>query len=152
MGYFVPFISIFGLMKATPQFLQPLGKEDFIGQNILTGLCNENQPFIYDGEIIGYPFDLKGLIDRHGKAIIPNCLGFYHLFFRGRIVYIGMSRKIRGRLLSHLRDENMIFDSVLWFCADMYYENPTVEKILIIESNLIKRFMPPLNLAHANCG
>jgi hypothetical protein len=39
-----------------------------------------------------------------------------------------------------------VFDNVLWFCC----EDKTIEQVLNIEYNMIKKFKPSLNLTHAN--
>jgi hypothetical protein len=91
---------------------------------------------------IAYPFDLQVAVDIFGKEIIPDILGIYHLFYKGRLVYIGMSKNLRGRLLYHLKDPEKVFDAVLWFdCKDRSLEN-----VLTIEANMIRHFVPPLNI------
>ena len=125
--------------------------DTYIGETLMRGISKAETPFIVDGVVIGYPFNLRQTINQFGKEIIPNCLGIYHLFYNDRLVYIGMSKNIRGRLLYHLKDNNMPFNNVLWFCASHYKENCTIENILQIECNMIKRFTPSLNTVHASC-
>lgn len=105
--------------------------------------------FEYNGTKIGRPFCLKTLVELYGKEAIVDDLGWYHLFYKGRLVYIGMSRNLRGRLLYHLKDQDMIFDAVLVFpsCGTL-----NVEQVLIIETKLIKHFKPSLNSACINSG
>lgn len=103
-------------------------------------------PYIYNGEMIGHPFNLKDAISFFGKNVIPNTQGVYHLFYRDMLVYVGMSKSLRGRLVQHLKDEGKVFDNVLWFCC----EDKTIEQVLNIEYNMIKKFKPSLNLTHAN--
>jgi predicted GIY-YIG superfamily endonuclease len=104
------------------------------------------EPYMYNGEIIGHPFNLSQTIDTLGKDIIPNVLGIYHLFYKDMLVYIGMSKNLRGRLMQHLKDEGKVFQNVLWFSC----EDKTIEQVLNIEYNMIKTFKPSLNLTHAN--
>jgi hypothetical protein len=103
-------------------------------------------PYIYNGEMIGHPFNLKDSISLFGKAVIPETQGIYHLFYRDMLVYVGMSRSLRGRLIQHLKDEGKVFDNILWF----ELPDKTTEQILNIEYNMIKKFKPSLNLTHAN--
>jgi hypothetical protein len=133
-----------------PAFCQTNVSGSFIGLEYLKEVKTTN-PFIVDGVVIGIPFDLKELISKYGKEIIPNELGIYHLFYKDQLVYIGMSRKLRGRLLCHLKDNDMPFNNVLWFCASLLENKASVEDILILEHNLIKKFKPVLNSVHANC-
>jgi excinuclease UvrABC nuclease subunit len=101
---------------------------------------------MYNGEIIGHPFNLSQTIDTLGKDIIPNVMGIYHLFYKDMLVYIGMSKNLRGRLMQHLKDESKVFQNVLWFSC----EDKTIDQVLNIEYNMIKKFKPSLNLTHAN--
>lgn len=123
---------------------------DFIGIEYLECIEMSND-FIVDGKVIGKPFNLQMVLSRFGKEIIPNCLGIYHLFYKDQLIYIGMSKNIRGRLLQHLKDKDMPFNSCLWFCAHMWREDATIEDVLRIEYKMIKKFKPVLNSVHANC-
>jgi excinuclease UvrABC nuclease subunit len=125
--------------------------KNFIGQDILKDIPISDIPFVVDVNIIGYPFSLSDLINQYGKEIIPDCLGIYHLFYYDQLVYVGMSKNLRGRLLCHLRDADMVFHNVLWFCANMWKENATIEDVLRIEHKMIKKYKPVLNSVHANC-
>jgi len=129
---------------------QTPGGKNFIGEEYLIGIEMSN-PFIVDGVVIGKPFNLQMVIDRFGKQIIPNCLGIYHLFYNDQLVYVGMSKKIKGRLLQHLKDKDMPFNNCLWFCAHMWKKNATVKDILRIEYLMIKKYKPVLNSLYANC-
>ena len=122
----------------------------FIGQQYLNGIEMSND-FIVDGVIIGKPFNLLMVINRFGKEIIPNCLGIYHLFYKDQLVYVGMSKNIRGRLLQHLKDKDMPFNNCLWFCAENICESANIEDVLRLEYKMIKKFKPVLNSTHANC-
>jgi excinuclease UvrABC nuclease subunit len=104
------------------------------------------EPFVDDGIIIGYPFCLTSAISSFGKEVIPDRLGIYHLFFKGNLVYIGMSQNLRGRLLYHLKHRYKVFDGVLFFESNGF----TLEEILTIEANMIKKFTPSLNISHIN--
>jgi len=125
-------------------------KMEFIGDSFMDGIDTTN-PFSYNGYVIGKPFNLVQLINRYGKQIIPDCLGIYHLFYNDQLVYIGMSKNIRGRLLCHLRDNDMEFQYCLWFVADMLKDNCSISDVLKIEHKMIKTFKPVLNSVHANC-
>ena len=103
-------------------------------------------PYIYNGEMIGHPFNLKDAISFFGKNVIPETQGIYHLFYRDMLVYVGMSKSLKGRLVQHLKDEGKVFDNVLWF----ELPDKTIEEILNLEYNMIKKFKPSLNLTHAN--
>ena len=122
----------------------------FIGIEYLEGIEMSND-FTVDGVVIGKPFNLQMVVSRFGKEIIPNCLGIYHLFYKDQLIYIGMSKNIRGRLLQHLKDKDMPFNNCLWFCADMWREDATIEDVLKLEYIMIKKFKPVLNSVHANC-
>ena len=125
--------------------------QTYIGQEFLEDIDKAENPYIVDGVVIGLPFNLQMLVNKWGKKMIPDCLGIYHLFYNDQLVYIGMSKNLRGRLITHLKDEDMPFNNVLWFCMHMYTENPTIEQTLRIEHNMIKRFKPALNSKHTNC-
>lgn len=133
--------------------MEQIEHEEFIGQLELEESHVEysSTKFIVDGECIGTPFNLKLLVQAYGKDIIPSKLGIYHLFYNDQLVYVGMSKNLRNRLLGHLRDEEMPFNYCLWFCADRWREESTVEDILRVEYNMIKRFKPVLNSAHLDC-
>lgn len=103
-------------------------------------------PYIYNGEIIGHPFNLIQFISTFGRNNIPDCLGIYHLFYKDMLVYIGMSKNLQGRLVQHVKDKDMVFDNCLWFtCRDI-----TIENVLNIEYNMIKKFKPSLNSTYLN--
>lgn len=125
--------------------------EGFVGGDLLDRIQGSPNIFMVDGVEIGRPFNLAQLVGMYGKDIIPNCLGIYHLFYHDQLVYVGMSKSIRGRLLCHLKDKDMPFNNVLWFCAEMMGENVTIADVLRIEYNAIKRYKPVLNQMHANC-
>lgn len=125
--------------------------KNFIGEDILKDIPTSNSPFIVDGNIIGIPFSLSHLVNKYGKEVIPNCLGIYHLFYYDQLVYVGMSKNLRGRLLGHLKDSDMVFHNVLWFCANMWKDNTTIEDVLKIEYKMIKKYKPVLNSVHTNC-
>jgi excinuclease UvrABC nuclease subunit len=125
--------------------------QKYIGQEYLENIDKAENPFVVDGVIIGLPFNLQMVVNKYGKTIVPNCLGIYHLFYNDQLVYIGMSKNLRGRLLCHLKDKDMPFNNVLWFCMDILRENPSIEETLRIEHNMIKRFKPALNSVYANC-
>ena len=116
-------------------------KQYFIGEEHLEGITRSANPFTFKGQVIGLPFHLEELINKYDKYVIPKSRGIYHLFYRDRLVYVGMSKNLRNRLLNHLGNVNMPFDCVLWFCM----KNRTIENILRIETNMIKLFQPPLN-------
>lgn len=105
------------------------------------GVPHYKEYFEYNNMQVGKPFCLRTAISLHGKEIIPDEKGLYHLFYKGRLVYIGMSKRLRGRLLYHLNDIDMVFDAILWFKTP----NLSVEEILDRETKLIKTFKPPLN-------
>lgn len=125
--------------------------ENYIGKEFLECIDKSDKPFVLDGVEIGMPFNLQMLVNQYGKKAIPNCLGIYHLFYNDQLVYIGMSKNLRGRLLGHLKDKDMPFNNVLWFCAHLWKEDATVADVLRIEHNMIKRYKPALNCTHANC-
>jgi hypothetical protein len=106
------------------------------------------EPYIYKGFTIGYPFDLTVALSSWGKDIIPSEQGIYHLFYKGNLVYIGMSKSLRGRLLYHVNDVDKVFDAVLWFTM----KDKSLEDILTIETNMIKKFTPALNISCITIG
>jgi hypothetical protein len=118
---------------------------------------NDDHPFIGDeldlirgkpfyshtGQLIGYPFDLVDLISKYTSDILPEGLGVYHLFYQDELVYVGMSKCVKKRLLEHLRCLDMVFDQVLWFMTP----DRTVKEVLDIERRLIKLWNPKLNVS-----
>ena len=126
-----------------------LEEERYIGEKIMYGIASET-PYMYNGEIIGYPFNLEKFIKKFGKDFIPNKLGIYHLFYHDHLVYVGMSKNIKTRLLQHLKDKDMPFHNVMWFMAEYITENATIEEVLEVEYNMIKTFKPSLNLMYTN--
>jgi predicted GIY-YIG superfamily endonuclease len=124
--------------------------ENFIGESLIKEFCRKN-PFVVEDKIIGYPFNINELIKKYDKYLIPDDLGIYHLFYNDQLIYIGMSKSIRGRLLQHLKDDDMPFNYCLWFVASYYKENATIKDVLEIEYKLIKKFKPVLNSKYANC-
>jgi hypothetical protein len=106
-----------------------------------------SKPYFSDGMKIGHPFNLSDAVNELGKEIIPDELGIYHLFLDDHLVYVGMSKNLRERLLYHLKDDEMPFDNVLWFCGNDF-KDKTIKDVLQIEKNLIKRLRPPLNMRH----
>lgn len=117
--------------------------DEYIGSSIMKGIKHASNPFVYNGEVIGLPFNLQQTIDKFGKEIIPSKMGLYHLFLDDRLVYIGMSKNLKGRLLYHLKDQDMVFDNVLWFVSDEI--GLDLEETLTKEKWMIKYHKPPLN-------
>lgn len=122
-----------------------------IGSEYTEGLSDDDLPYIHNGKLIGYPFNLRGLVDRYGKNIIPDELGIYHLFYNDQLIYIGMSKSLKGRLLCHLKDKDMPFNRCLWFCASIMSRPMSIADILKIEYQMIKQIKPALNSMYANC-
>ena len=118
--------------------------EQYIGE-FLSKDFTSNKPFIVNEQVIGYPFNLKTFIKCFEKYFIPDCLGIYHLFNDDKLVYIGMSKNIRKRLIEHLRDDAKVFNNVLWFCTG----ERTIDKVFEIERNMIKYHNPILNIQHS---
>jgi hypothetical protein len=106
--------------------------------------CSE--PYVRNGEIVGYPFNLNDAIAAFGREIIPDVQGIYHLFYKDMLVYVGMSKNLRGRLLQHLKDKSKVFQNVLWFCC----KEEGIEEILEYEYKIIKKLKPSLNITYAN--
>lgn len=63
-------------------------------------------------------------------------------------LYIGKSKNIRGRIMSHLRDDHLSKKKRLWHSTDHFdwIECGTELEALILESRLIKKYMPPYNV------
>ncbi len=114
---------------------------EYIGKELLKGISKSN-PFIVDGNVIGVPFNLDQVYYLFGKEIIPDKLGIYHLFYKDQLVYIGMSKSIRRRLIEHLRDKDMLFDDVLWFCSKRWKQDDTIEETLRIKYKMIEKHKP----------
>lgn len=113
------------------------------------GIDLYKEPFFYNGLEIGRPYCLASLLGTWGIDMLPPKVGIYHLFFEGRLVYIGMSKNLRKRLVYHFKDKDMIFDGVLHFVM----EEPkyTLEYVLKTETKMIKAHRPPLN-TQSICG
>jgi hypothetical protein len=119
----------------------------FIGQATLKqmGVRYSETPYLFNGEVVGFPFNLDDLVNQFGKDLIPEKLGIYHLFYNERLIYIGMSTKLRSRLLGHLKRKLIPFNYVLWFCADQWKYDATVNDVLDIEMRMIQHHIPPFN-------
>lgn len=118
-------------------------KEKYIGDRYMKDIRSSKNPYIHNGIEIGLPFNLGDVVRKFGKEIIPKELGIYHLFYKEQLVYIGMSKNLRGRLLYHLRDNDMCFDNCLWFCTGTFGYD--IKDTLKIENAMIKKFKPALN-------
>lgn len=121
-----------------------IGKEFFKDQRIRVS----SNPFIHKGVVIGHPFSIADIVERDLKCILPEESGIYHLFSDDVLVYIGMSKNLKNRLLGHYRDGSMEFDNILYFCASD--ANKTLKQIFNIEKNMIKYFKPFYNEAYLN--
>lgn len=120
-------------------------KEEILGYNeFLQSIPLSDEPFTYKDRVIGYPFDLHSLVSTYGKEIIPDKLGIYHLFLDERLIYIGMSKNLKERLLYHLNSNDMPFNYCLWFVL----EEMSLKRVLLIEKRLIKSHKPSLNTMH----
>jgi len=106
------------------------------------------EQFVVNGVEIGRPFDLTTAVRTFGKDVIPDVQGIYHLFYKGRIVYVGMSKNLRGRLLYHIKDPDKVFDAVLWFDMQDY----SIEQVLNYERKMIMHHVPPLNIESISGG
>jgi hypothetical protein len=121
-----------------------------IGDDLLKTV-DRSSPFVVDGVTIGQPFNLEQVLSLYGKEIIPDELGIYHLFYHDQLIYVGMSKSIRGRLRQHLKDEDMPFNNVLWFCATTWKDDASIKDVLELEYKMIKKYKPVLNSAGTNC-
>jgi excinuclease UvrABC nuclease subunit len=110
-------------------------------------------PYVYNDVIIGYPFNLYEAVSVYGREIIPEKPGIYHLFYNELLVYVGMSKNLRGRLTCHLKDDDMPFNNVLWFCDGRFHKEdgePNVKELIEIEYTMIKKLKPSLNTQYLN--
>lgn len=127
-------------------------EHDFIGSELIAQnrIRLASSPFVCKGVTIGLPFNLEDLINCDLKRVIPEKVGIYHLFKDDILVYIGMSKNIRKRILGHYTQKEMDFDNVLWFCANTTdgLVNKTVAEIFKIERNMIKFHKPFYNEAY----
>jgi hypothetical protein len=128
-----------------------ISEEKYVGENYMKSVSKSETPFIVNGVVVGHPFNLQEAINIFGKDVIPPTLGVYHLFYQDQLVYIGMSKNLKGRLLCHLKDNDMEFNNVLWFCASLWKKDATISDVLKIEHKMIKKYKPALNSVHANC-
>ena len=128
-----------------------IGENGFVGDTYMKHVRRAENPFIVDGKVIGLPFNLSDVVQQFGKDFIPDELGIYHLFYNDQLVYIGMSKRIRGRLLCHLKDNDMVFNNCLWWVASLCDKEHTIQTILEVEYKMIKKFKPVLNSMHTNC-
>lgn len=122
-----------------------MNKTDFVGGEYLTEIETAPEPYYHRGDLIGLPFNLKQMVSKYGKEIIPAELGLYHLFYNEMLVYIGISKNIRGRLLQHMKNPDMTFNNVLWFCGKDWKPDATMKDMIEIEYRMIKEMQPPLN-------
>lgn len=120
----------------------------FVGQESLNGISYSECPFVHNNELIGYPFNLKEAVSVYGRDVVPDKPGIYHLFYNELLVYVGMSKSLRDRLMCHLKDDDMPFNNVLWFCDERFVKedgSPNVQKLMEIEYKIIKMYKPSLN-------
>ena len=108
------------------------------------GIPLYKEPFTHNGVEVGRPYCLASVLGTYGIEALPTNVGIYHLFFEGRLVYIGMSKNLRKRLVYHFKDKDMIFDGVLHFVMDE--PKYSLEDVLRYESKMIKIHKPPLNI------
>jgi len=69
---------------------------------------------------------------------ITTTSGVYFLYDGNKLVYIGQSIDIRGRIMTHVREERKNFDKV-------FFINCHVNQLIEIETALIKYFNPYYN-------
>ena len=93
-------------------------------------------------EAVAYPICLKSLITCLGKDFVPEIIGVYYLYLDKRIVYIGMSKNVRQRVLYHLKANQIPFTHIVWFPLN------TIEDALSFEFKAIKYYKPPLNTVY----
>lgn len=101
-------------------------------------------PLMHNREIVGYPYCIKTAVRLFGKEFISEHQGIYQLYYEHSIVYIGMSKNLRKRILYHINDKDKIFDAVLLFPMP----DDTLEDILEIEAGMIKHYTPSLNTSY----
>jgi len=101
-------------------------------------------PLIHDGEIIGYPYCIETAVQIFGKEVISERHGIYQLFYKESMVYVGMSKNLRKRILYHIQDKDKIFDAAMIFPLPEY----SLKEILDIEACMIKHYTPSLNVSH----
>jgi excinuclease UvrABC nuclease subunit len=81
----------------------------------------------------------------------PTKSGLYKLIVKGKIIYIGQSRNLQRRLLSHfeVREKNRRLKKYLEadLCFFQFAELPSSEDLLQIERDEILKFKPPCNVA-----
>ena len=124
-----------------------------IGKDFLENVSKSPSPFIHNQINIGTPFNLSELVDTYGRDAIPDKPGIYHLFYNELLVYVGMSKNIRGRLCCHLKDDDMPFNNVLWFCDKRFEKedgSPNTKKLIEMEYKMIKLHKPSLNTQYLN--
>ena len=120
----------------------------FIGQECLNDISYSEHPFVHNNKVIGYPFNLQQAVSFYGREAVPDKPGIYHLFYNELLVYVGMSKNLRDRLMCHLKDDDMPFNNVLWFCDERFTKedgSPNVKKLMEVEYKIIKMYKPSLN-------
>jgi len=79
------------------------------------------------------------------RAITETCYIVYALVDRNKIVYIGQTKNVLGRLSSHIKSFKK-FDS--WAIVENLGVNATSRDAIIVEEEYIKRLTPKYNIMH----
>ena len=79
------------------------------------------------------------------RAITETCYIVYALVDRNKIVYIGQTKNVLGRLSSHIKSFKK-FDS--WAIVENLGVNATSRDAIIVEEKYIKRLTPKYNIVH----
>ncbi|MCK5787772.1 MAG: GIY-YIG nuclease family protein [Chlamydiia bacterium] len=80
---------------------------------------------------------------------LPICSGIYTFLENGNILYIGQSSNLRNRIKSYinLQDTRKHVAYMMEISTDIEYSTTnSVEESIILESDLIKKIKPPLNI------
>ncbi len=87
-------------------------------------------------------------LTRETTTQLPSSIGVYFFVAKGKIIYIGKSINIKARILSHV--ENAKVDAkeqaIVTHADALHYVLSDSEfKSLLLESRLIKKYLPPYN-------
>ena len=134
-GAFLPKLKTTNMKNETidiEYFIKDMIKHNFLDYEVMVPTLNKEEyytnPRIVDEGIMELLSELK-------------IKGIYFLYFKGDLVYIGVSTK---NIISRIRDhmENKLFDSYLFCDAD---DKGILRELCEIEPILIKKYCPEYN-------
>ena len=88
-----------------------------------------------------YPIDYISALNTGKCEEVLNVPSIYHLFSKGELVYVGITKCLYKRLSEHRRDKSKEWDAYLSFSVD----GLSLDAIREMETKIIKRLQPKYN-------